>query len=122
MSRSAATSIENNFSKGLITEATAMNYPENSVIETDNCIYSKNGKVIRRYGIDYETNYVINPYSDMGIVDTAPDPSLLYQDLAIQEYEWNSVSNDGNTSFVVVQVGNVITFTRQARLTRLALA
>jgi len=110
MTRSAATSIENNFSKGLITEATAMNYPENAVIETDNCVYSKNGKVIRRYGIDYETDYVINAYSDMGIVSTAPTPSLLYQDLAIQEYEWTSVSNDGNTSFIVVQVGNIITF------------
>ena len=110
MPRAAATSVENNFSKGLITEATAMNYPENSVIETDNCIYSKNGKVIRRYGIDYETDYVINAYSTMGIVSTAPTPSLLYQDLAIQEYEWNSVSNDGNDSFIVVQVGNIITF------------
>jgi hypothetical protein len=56
MPRSSATSVEQNFSRGLITEATAMNYPENSVVDGANVIFTKNGKVIRRYGVDYERN------------------------------------------------------------------
>jgi hypothetical protein len=110
MVRSTAVSIENNFSKGLITEATALNYPENSVVETDNCIYSKNGRVIRRYGIDYEDAYAITTFADMDIYDAATTPSDIYNTAAIQEYEWNTVNNDGNLSFVVVQIGNVINF------------
>lgn len=110
MVRSAATVVENNFSKGLITEATAMNYPENSVVATDNCIYSKNGKVIRRYGIDYETNYQINSFSTLGIYSGASIPSDLYDSVAIKEFEWTTVNNDGNTSFVVLQTGNILSF------------
>ena len=68
MPRSAAVSIENNFSKGLITEATAMNYPENSVADTDNSVFLKNGKVIRRYGIDFEDDFVVATLQELGIM------------------------------------------------------
>lgn len=33
MPRSAAITVENNFTKGLITEFTAMNFPENAITE-----------------------------------------------------------------------------------------
>ena len=110
MARSAATSIENNFSRGLITEATAMNYPENSVVETNNCIYSKTGEVSRRYGIDYEDSYIITPYSDLDVYDTATIPSALYDNLAVVEYEWSTVNNNGAVSFIVIQTGNIVSF------------
>lgn len=110
MSRSQAVSIENNFSKGLITEATAMNYPENSVVETDNCVYLKNGKVIRRYGIDYEAGHVITNLSTMSVMGSATTPSDFYDDLTIQEYEWTTVNNNGSISFVVVQIGDRLNF------------
>lgn len=110
MARAAATSIENNFSKGLITEATAMNYPENSVVETNNCVFSKTGEVIRRYGIDYETANVITSFSDLSIYADAVTPSSLYNNLVVNEYEWSTVANNGSISFVVVQFGNIIRF------------
>lgn len=110
MVRSAAVAIENNFSKGLITEATAMNFPENSVIETDNCIYSKTGKVIRRYGIDYESSYQINDYSTIGVYSTATTPSDYYGNEVFVEYEWSTVNKTGATSFIVQQIGNRIVF------------
>lgn len=110
MVRSATVSIENNFSKGLITEATAMNYPENSVVESDNCVYSKEGRVFRRYGIDYESNYSVINWSTIGVCSGAPTPSDLYTGLVVKEYEWTTVGSNGQTSFVVIQLGNKITF------------
>lgn len=110
MARASAVTVENNFSRGLITEATAMNYPENSVVEADNCIFSKNGKVIRRYGIDFETNYDIISLEELGVMGNALAPEDYYDELAITEYEWTTVNNIGRISFLVVQIGNLLTF------------
>lgn len=108
--RASAVSIENNFSRGLITEATAMNYPENSVSEADNCVFLKTGKVIRRWGVDFEENYETETYEEIGIMGEALDPSDYFDDLAVVEFEWNTVANDGNTVFTVVQVGDRLNF------------
>lgn len=110
MPRSSATSVEQNFSRGLITEATAMNYPENSVVDGANVIYTKNGKVIRRYGVDYEQNYSISAYSSMGVMSGAGTPANYYDDCVIAEYEWTTVANDGSVSFLVVQIGDRLRF------------
>lgn len=112
MTRSAAVSIENNFSKGLITEATAMNYPENSVADTDNCIFLKNGKVIRRFGLDFEDNYQEVDLIDLGVMSGALAPEDYFNDLAISEYEWTTVDNNGNISFLVAQIGDRLIFFR----------
>lgn len=110
MTRSVAVTVENNFSKGLITEATAMNYPENSVVEADNCVFAKNGKVIRRYGLNFETSFDLTTLEELGIMGDALAPEDYFDQLAINEYEWTTVNNDGNTSFQVVQIGNLLTF------------
>lgn len=110
MPRSTAVSIENNFSRGLITEATAMNYPENSVVETQNCIFEKNGKVVRRFGIDFESNYTVTSLTDMGVMGEALAPEDYFENLAFAEFEWTTVNNDGNISFLVAQIGNILTF------------
>lgn len=110
MVRPAAVSVENNFSKGLITEATAMNYPENCVIRTANCVFSKEGKVIRRYGCDYEMNYTITPMLTIGPVLTAPTPSDYYSQLVVKEFEWTTVNSNGEMTLVVVQFGNILSF------------
>lgn len=110
MVRSATVAIENNFSKGLITEATAMNYPENSVVDTDNCVYSKEGRVFRRYGIDYESNYSVINWSTLGICSGASTPSNYYGGLVVKEYEWTTVGSNGQISFIVVQIGNILNF------------
>ncbi|RUP39330.1 MAG: hypothetical protein EKK63_10040 [Acinetobacter sp.] len=110
MPRSSAVSIENNFSRGLITEATAMNYPENSVVETQNCIFEKNGKVIRRYGIDFENEYAVTSFESLGVMGTALAPEDYFEDLAFAEFEWTTVSGDGNIAFLVSQIGNILSF------------
>lgn len=110
MVRAAATSVQNNFSKGFITEATAMNYPENSVLATQNCIFRKNGEVIRRFGIDYEADFVVTDFATIAPFSSAPTPSLLYNTGSLVEFEWNTVNQDGNVSFVILQIGNIISF------------
>lgn len=110
MPRSSAVTIENNFTRGLITEATAMNYPENSVVEADNCVFDKSGRVIRRYGVDYEDNYSVSTLDDLGVMSNAVDPEDYYDSLTITEYEWTTVGNDGSLSFAVVQIGDTLRF------------
>ena len=90
------TAIENNFTKGLQTESTGLNFPENAATDTDNCAYTLVGDVLRRLGIDYELNFQNKPIDRLG--------------RAIREYKWNNVGGDGLTQIIVVQVGHNIYF------------
>lgn len=54
MPRQINTQVENNFVGGLVTEATALNFPENACTETDNCVFQSSANVFRRYGMDFE--------------------------------------------------------------------
>lgn len=96
MARSAAQVVENNFVKGLVTEATGLNYPENSCIETWDCQFDFFGRVLRRQGFDFEFGY-----SNVAISKAA---------CAINVYLWKNVTGDGLISFVVTQVGSTLYF------------
>lgn len=96
MPRSVATAIENNFAKGLITEAVGLKYPENSCIETYDCIFDVLGSVYRRPGFDYEFGYSLKTINKIGC--------------AIKTYHWKNISGDGLVSFLVVQVGSTLYF------------
>lgn len=95
MPRSAATAVQNNFSKGLITEATGLNFPESAATETFNCVFDQTGKVRRRLGIIPETDFAYDTY-------TATH--------AIKHYLWRAVANTGTLSFLVRQNGPIVTF------------
>lgn len=47
----------NNFTKGLVTEATALSFPENASVDEDNFVLERTGRRSRRLGMDYEVNY-----------------------------------------------------------------
>lgn len=96
MPRSKQIEIVNNFSKGLITEATGLNFPENACTETLNCVFDYKGVVTRRLGFDYENGYETD--------------SLTRSDSAVAEFLWEAPNGDGTLSFVVVQVGTVLRF------------
>lgn len=96
MPRSSAIAIENSFVKGLVTEATGLNFPENACTETFNCVFQHTGEVSRRLGVDYEDGYVLN--------------SVTSADNAVREFLWKAVALNGEFTFEVVQIGNVITF------------
>jgi hypothetical protein len=95
MARSAATALQNNFSKGLITEATGLNFPENAATETFNCVYKPTGEVQRRKGFEFETGYEFLAYT----------PGY-----AIKHYLWKAVANIGTISFLVQQNGPIVSF------------
>lgn len=98
MVQQAATAIENNFTKGLLTEFTGLNFPANAATDTDNCTYTLVGDVTRRLGIDFEENYMTWSYDR----DTA----------AVNTYKWNNAGGDGNTQVMVVQINGFLRFWR----------
>jgi hypothetical protein len=96
MPSQALTTTENNFTKGLVTEFTGLNFPENAATDTDNCAYSLIGDVNRRLGIDYETNYSTYTQSR--------------SDKAVNTYKWNNAGGDGESQVVVTQIGTTLLF------------
>jgi len=59
MARKQGQFIENQFNKGLITEATGLTYPEDGCAEAWDVIFNKTGEVTRRKGFEYETDYSV---------------------------------------------------------------
>lgn len=97
MPRSAGTAVENNFSKGLITEATGLSFPENACTETYDCIFLPTGQVTRRPGFDLEPGFgEVVPYTNTTGV--------------IKEYVWQVASVSTSTIFQVVQAGPIVQF------------
>lgn len=96
MPSQAVSTVENNFTKGLITESTGLNFPENAATDTDNCEYTVIGDVVRRLGIDFEDNFEEVP------VD--------FNNKAINTYKWTNAGGDGITQILVVQAGLVLHF------------
>ncbi len=103
MPQQVLNSVENNFTKGLITEFTGLNFPENAATVSDNTEYTIIGDVIRREGIDTEVN---------GITNTVDRTNK-----AISSYKWNNASGDGLTQIVVEQVGNTLYFYKSSSTT-----
>lgn len=57
MPRASGEKQYNTFTKGLITEANPLTYPENSFLDGDNIVLNRDGSIVRRLGIDYEDGY-----------------------------------------------------------------
>lgn len=94
--RNKNVSVQNNFSKGLITEASGLSFPENACTETYNCTFESLGISRRRLGFDFEDQYATSSIDVEGNVITS--------------FLWNNVAGEGDKSFVVVQVGNTLHF------------
>jgi len=107
MAQQTASTVENNFSKGLITENTGLNFPENAATDTDNCEYTLIGNVLRRLGIDFEENF---EEQDLGSRINS----------AVSMYKWKNAGGDGNTQVVVVQVGATLYFYSLSEATQTA--
>jgi len=96
MSRGKQVQIFNDFTKGLITEASSLNFPENACTETWDCQFSNTGVVSRRPGFDYEADFEQDNYTR--------------NDSVITEYVWKGVAGSGTLTFVVIQVGDALHF------------
>lgn len=87
----------NNFSAGLNTDANPLNTPPNSCYDISNMVLERNGTSRRRFGIDYEPNYVE--------IETSINNTV---DAAVNSFKWENVGGDNNKSLLVSQVGNEI--------------
>ena len=96
MPRSANTSVQNTFSKALITEASGLNFPEDAVTETFNCIFDEKGAAYRRLGINFEADYSAQQ------ADRA--------DSVVTSYYWKAAAGSGDNALAVIQVGETLYF------------
>src|SRR5258707_1629657 len=96
MPQAASIAIENNFSKGLLTEVSGLNFPENACTETWNCDFSYVGESSRRRGFDFEDSFVTK--------------NIDRNNKVIRRYLWRNVAGDGSLTLVVVQVGDTLYF------------
>src|SRR5688572_30346261 len=88
--------IENNFRRGLITEATGFNFPDAAVTETYNCEFDLDGSVYRRQGFDFETDFETKTIDRL--------------DKVINTYLWKNVAGNGDISVFVAQIGDTLYF------------
>lgn len=98
MARSFGKDVKNTFVKGVVSEFSGLNFPEDAAIDASNVIFNSTGIVSRRLGIDYETNY------QMLTTTIAAGRSV------IQEYIWENVDGNGSLSFLVLQIGTILYF------------
>ena len=99
----AKSSIErNNFTGGLITETTALTFPENAAQEIDNFEINRDGSIKRRLGMIEES---------LGKrIDTQRN-ALTVANYAIQSFKWANVDNDPTKTLGVIQIGDALWFT-----------
>lgn len=95
--------IENNFTAGLKTEFTGLNFPEHSATDADNCRFTHTGDVVRRLGFDYEENYTLS--------------AITVASKAISSYKWTNAGGSGSVTILVTQVGNILYFWKYSAAT-----
>jgi hypothetical protein len=87
MPRPVQNKLYKTFTKGLITEAGPLTYPENASTDELNTVIKVKGSRSRRLGIDFEPNSVLS--SITGLTDTD----------FTAEYAWKGVGNDSTVNF-----------------------
>lgn len=87
--------------QGLITEAGALSFPENATVDELNCDLFVKGNRTRRLGIDLEQESSLS--DDTVAIAT-------WDDNAINTTIWDTVGGDGNTNFMVLQIGATLYF------------
>lgn len=87
--------------KGLITEASPLTYPENASIDESNTVLFQKGNRSRRYGIDLEPEYSLDPFTY-----TASEVQMI----GSNEFLWKNPGNSSSFVFIVIQIGLKILF------------
>ena len=91
----------NNFVKGLITEASPLNYPPNASISEKNFELNRDGTRDRRLGLDYEPEF------------TKRTTGLFTSELGtfkVSSFKWIGVQGSPETDFLVVQLEKTLQF------------
>ena len=96
MPRGEITTVQNKLTRGLIREATGLNFPEDGVTDASNVKFDPVGFVERRKGIDLESEAETSSYTNT--------------DGVIKEFVWNAVAGTGKFTFLVLQKGSNVHF------------
>ncbi len=91
----------NNFIRGLITEASPLNYPANASLEEENFELNRDGSRDRRLGLGFEPLYNTRtiPYS---VIDK--------DSIKLSTFKWVSVAGSLVDDFLVVQIEQTLQF------------
>lgn len=92
-----ATQEVNSFSKGIITEASPLTFPDNASINENNLVIGNDGSRRRRLGMNYEPSY--------DIISTGFSTSDI---LAYSSFVWKTPGGFTDEEFIVVQIGSKI--------------
>ena len=84
------------FVKGLITEASPLNFPPDATIDEENYNLNRDGSRDRRLGIDFEADHTLR---STGFTATS------LKDVAHSTYKWIGAGNNTENEFIVVQFG-----------------
>ena len=96
------TSVEyNNFTGGVITEASPLTFPENASLDESNININKDGSRQRRFGLDWTTTAQATEVSGSTLATSGE---------ATNGYTWKSAGNDGDKTIGVLQRGRVLRF------------
>jgi len=99
MARAVAIKNYFQFNKGLITEATGLSYPENSMKAAVNIDLNFDGSIKRRRGLQYEVDYEIDY-----IGTTVPE------NVIIQTFLWENAGANRNLDILVVRIADQLRF------------
>lgn len=100
MSRNAGTKVEKTFTKGLITEATGLNFPDDSCTDILNSVIDTQGRVTRRLGFEYEASHETDNFDRSAGV--------------VSEYYWENAGATGTVNLVVIQMKNILYFYKES--------
>lgn len=98
MARATSNKLYRTFTKGLITEAGFLTYPENASIDEMNTVIKTKGSRSRRFGIDWE------PDSEASTITGKADGDTT------SSYSWKAVNNDPEVNFLVIQIAEFLHF------------
>jgi len=99
MSRAKENTLYSTFSRGLITEASPLTFPENSTSDELNCVLFSKGNRTRRLGFEREEGGVkLSPHAGDS------------QNIAFNEYVWKNVGKIDGLNFLVQQIGTNLFF------------
>lgn len=99
MPRPKTNKLYRTFTKGLITEAGFLTYPENASTDELNTVIKVKGSRSRRFGLDWE------PSSISDSIDASAD-----QLDVCSTYNWTNVANKSDVNYLCVQVDGIIYF------------
>ncbi len=98
MAQDATIKQYSNFSKGLMTEATPLNFPDNYSLDEENMLLAVDGSRERRLGMQFEVGYAQT-------VTSTPNESV-----GVSYYKWEFADDQATNVLGVVQVGQELYF------------